>query len=192
MPDDPKVHTGQPLVPISDDDIAYRAKVPHWTMTEAVFLLSGYKPPGYESTRHMQDHFWGAYHVTVQAIEMGNICRKIERAGERVFIDSPARWFAWADNLGPKYIKVDERVRRAFRAAPNKGGRRPAMSSRSSDVYQFFDEIVLNEKPKFCRGELTAIAQRIADKTGYKMDSVRKMIGPSYRRSKIKSQKEPD
>ncbi len=112
MSDVPQVHTAEPLVPISDDDVAYRAGLPSWTLTEALFLLSGHKPPGYESTRHMQDHFWDAYHVVVRAIEKGDICQKIERAGERVFIDSPARWFAWADNLGPKYIKVDERVGR--------------------------------------------------------------------------------
>ena len=114
MSDVPQVHTGEPLVPISDDDVAYRAKLPHWTLTQALFLLSGYKPPGYESTRHMQDHFWSAYSQAVLSIEVGDLCRKIERAGEPCFIDRPVRWLAWADSIGPEHIKVDERVRRAL------------------------------------------------------------------------------
>ena len=90
--------------------------MPHWTMTEALFFLSGHKPPGYESDRHMQDHFWDTYDQAMRAIEMGEICRKIERAGKRVFIDSPANWLAWANNLGPEYIEIDERVRRALQS----------------------------------------------------------------------------
>ncbi len=116
MSDLPRVHTGEPLVTIGDDDIAYRTRMPHWTMTEALFYLSGHKSPGYESTRHMQDHFWNTYAQAVRAIEMGEICRKIERAGNRVFIDSPANWFAWANGLGPEFIEIDARVRRALQS----------------------------------------------------------------------------
>ena len=101
MSDVPQVHTAEPLVPISDDDVAYRAKLPHWTLTEALFLLSGHRSPGYESTRHIQDHFWSAYDQAVRAIELGELCRKIERAGMHCFIDRPARWLAWADSIGP-------------------------------------------------------------------------------------------
>lgn len=121
MSDVPQGHTGEPLVPISDDDVAYRAKRPHWTLTEALFLLSGYRPPGYESTRHMQDHFWFAYHEATASIEIGDLCRKIERAGEPCFIERPVRWLAWADSIGPEHIRVDERMRRALsqKAEPN-------------------------------------------------------------------------
>ena len=119
MSDLPQVYDVEPLVPIGDDEIVYRTKMPHWTMTEALFFLSGHKPPGYESARHMQDHFWNTYDQAVRAIEMGEICRKIERAGKRVFIDSPANWLAWADSLGPKHIEIDERVRRALSKSDN-------------------------------------------------------------------------
>ncbi len=118
MSDLPRVHTGEPLVRLSDDEITYRADRGKWTLTEALFYLTGHKPLGYESADHLQDHFRPAYHQAVDAIEMGNICRKIKRAGETVFIDSPANWFAWADSLGPKYIKVDKRMRRAIQKEP--------------------------------------------------------------------------
>jgi hypothetical protein len=110
----PKIHEGQPLVPIGDEDLADRTQLAHWSLTEALFLLSGNKPPGYESTPHIQDHFWSAYNLVVRAIEMDEICRMKERAGERYFFDSPSRWFAWADKQGSEYLKIDERVRRIF------------------------------------------------------------------------------
>ena len=131
MSDTPAVHTGEPLVPLSDDDVAYRSKMFHWTMTEALFLLSGYKPPGYESDRHMQDHFWPAYDQAVRAIEMGKICRKIERAGKRVFIDSPTNWLVWADSLGPKYLEVDKRMRRALSGKTDRRSTRTVLSKES-------------------------------------------------------------
>ncbi|MCH8999610.1 MAG: hypothetical protein IID48_15295 [Proteobacteria bacterium] len=148
MSDLTRVHTVEPLAPLSDDDITYRTTMPHWTMTEALFILSGHNPPGYESTRHMQDHFWNTYDQAVRAIEMGEICREIKRVGKRVFIDSPANWFAWADSLGPKHIEVDERVRRAIQKEPgppdltvklrSKGGMAPKFDA---GLQQFIDRL---------------------------------------------------
>lgn len=123
MSDVPKVHTAEPLVPISDEQIIYRAKLDHWTMTDALFWLSGHRSPGYESDRHMQDHFWDAYMLAVHAIEAGKLCRKIERAGKTIFTDSPKNWLAWADRIGPEYIKVDERIRRALSQTAELGER---------------------------------------------------------------------
>lgn len=100
-----------PLDPIGDDELASRVNLPHWTLTEAFFLLSGHKPPGYESARQLQDHFLSAYGIAVRAIEMGGICRKIERDGEKLFVESPANWFSWANKIEPKNFKVDDRVR---------------------------------------------------------------------------------
>lgn len=114
MSDVPIVHTAQPLVPLSDDEIVDRAELPSWALTEALFWLGGYRSPGYESDRHMQDHFWNAYTQAMGAIELGDLCQKIERAGETVFIDRPGNWLVWADKIGPKYIKVDERMLRAL------------------------------------------------------------------------------
>ena len=114
MSDVPQVHTGEPLVPISDDEIADRAVLPSWTLTEALFWLGGYRSPGYESTRHMQDHFWSAYTQARLAIRQGVLCQKTVEAGVTIFFDSPAHWLAWADKIGPEYIKVDERMRRAL------------------------------------------------------------------------------
>ncbi len=66
MSDLPRVYTVEPLDTIGDDDIAYRTTMPHWAMTEALFFLSDHKPPGYESARHMQDHFWNIYDRAVR------------------------------------------------------------------------------------------------------------------------------
>ena len=127
-------YTVVPLVPLSDDEIAYRAGDPLWTLTGALFLLSGYKPPGYESTRQIQDHFWPAYDRAWKAIKVGALCKEQEWAGERVFIDTPANWFAWADRIGPEHIKVDKRMRRALSQMADtpdgtvKEGARPVVS----------------------------------------------------------------
>lgn len=107
-------HTAQPLVPLSDDEMVDRAELPSWTMTEALFWLGGYRSPGYESDRHMQDHFWDAYTQAVIEIEEGVLCRKKVRAGETIFYDTPGNWLAWADRIGPEYIEVDDRMRRAL------------------------------------------------------------------------------
>ncbi len=114
MSDVPIVHTGQPLVPLSDEDIADRAGLPSWTMTEALFWLGGYRSPGYESDRHMQDHFWNAYTQARLAIRQGDICQKTVEGGETIFYDRPAHWLAWADRIGPERIKVDERMCQAL------------------------------------------------------------------------------
>ena len=107
-------YTVEPLVPLSDDEIAYRAEDPIWTLTEALFLLSGYKPPGYESTHQIQDHFWPAYNRAWKEIKKGTLCKEQDWAGERVFIDTPENWLAWADRIGAEDIEVDDRMRRAL------------------------------------------------------------------------------
>ena len=143
MPDLPRV-PGEPLVRLSDDEITYRAGRGKWTVTEALFYLTGHKPLGYESADHLQDHFRPAYHQAMDAILMGNICRKIEQAGETVFIDSPAKWFAWADNLGPKYIKIDERVRQEiFRLKASRGGSKPKYHA---GLQQFINRLAVEFK----------------------------------------------
>lgn len=114
MSDVPQGHTAETLVPLSDDEIADRAVLPSWTLTEALFWLGGYRSPGYESTRHMQDHFWSAYIQARLAFRQGVLCQKTVEAGVTIFFDSPAHWLAWADKIGPGYIKVDERMRRAL------------------------------------------------------------------------------
>ncbi len=136
MSDVPKVHTAEPLVPLSDDEIAYRAGLPSWTLTQALFQLSGHKPPWYESARHMQDHFWSAYHHARLAIRQGDLCQKTEEAGERVFFDRPARWLAWADSLGLECIEVDDRVRRALSQPVGTGA-----PGRPNASYRVLDEL---------------------------------------------------
>ncbi len=147
-------YTVVPLVPLSDDEIADRAELPSWTMTEALFWLGGYRSPGYESDRHMQDHFWDAYTPARLAIRQGDLCQKTVEAGETIFFDRPARWLVWADSIGPEHIKVDERVRRALSqkadrrsttksldaGSRTKGGRAPAYDS---GLKQFINQLFI-------------------------------------------------
>ncbi len=53
-------------------------------------------------------HFPDAYHLAVNSIQSGTLCRKITVAGERRFIESPTRWFSWAES---KSLHVAEAVR---------------------------------------------------------------------------------
>ena len=187
MSDVPQVHTGEPLVPISDDEIADRAVLPSWTLTEALFWLGGYRSPGYESTRHMQDHFWDAYTQAVRSIEIGDLCRKIERAGEPCFIDRPVRWLAWADSIGPEYIKVDERVRRALSQKANrrstpKGLTHPNRRGRKkgSGSYDPADALLLAEMKRLLdAGEAVSLQKAAAA-------VVDKAVGGGTDESKIK------
>ncbi len=114
MSDLPRGYTVEPLVRLSDDEIVYQVGLPSWPLTEALFLLSGHKPPKYATARHMQDLSWSAYTHARLAIRQGDICQKTVEAGETIFFDSPANWIAWAVDAGPEYIEVDERVRRAL------------------------------------------------------------------------------
>ncbi len=68
--------TTPPLVRMSDHEVAYWAGRQDWTLTEALFVLNGYKPPGYElSARQLRDHFGTFYDQAMKAIEAGEICR---------------------------------------------------------------------------------------------------------------------
>ena len=157
MSDLPRVFTVEPLNQISDKALVHCATLPHWTLTEALFFLSGYEPPGYElsgheppgyeSIRHMQDHFWSAYGRAVRAIQLGDLCRKIEQAGKTIYVDRPTRWLAWADSIGPKRIKVDERVRRALSQlnaeSRSRGGSRPRYHA---GLQHFIDQLAVEFK----------------------------------------------
>jgi hypothetical protein len=66
------------------------------------------------------------------------------RAGERVFIDTPANWLAWADSLAPEDLNVDERVRRLLpsgerRAEPPPSG--PTSGSNAEVAVQTAEDI---------------------------------------------------
>lgn len=64
---------------------------------------------------------------------------------------------------------------------PNKGGRRPASQSQAQEVWKEFDRVTKPELLTFTRGEITNIARGIAEKTGYKRNTVEKLIRSAYR-----------
>ena len=63
---------------------------------------------------------------------------------------------------------------------PNKGGRRPASQSQTQEVWKEFDRVTKPELLTFTRGEITKIARGIAEKTGYKSNTVEKLIRSAY------------
>lgn len=96
----PRVITAQPLEPLSEDHLDALLKLDAWTLTEALYVLHGYKALGYESTEQLMSHFPSAYNYARNSIISGNLCQEKRLAGERVFIESPARWFDWALKKG--------------------------------------------------------------------------------------------
>ncbi len=96
----PSIRTPLPLLPLEDAALDYKLKLDSWTLTEALFILHGYKPPGFETSDELMSHFPDAYNLAVNSILSGTFCREILVAGERQFIESPARWFGWALEKG--------------------------------------------------------------------------------------------
>jgi hypothetical protein len=111
-------------------------------MTEAFFWLQGQRSPGIEYSEGLRAWYPSAYNDAVRAIEIGELGQKVMRAGERVFIDTPTNWLAWADSLAPEDLNVDERVRRLLSSgddnaqldtrARSKSGSRPKHESQKA------------------------------------------------------------
>ena len=59
----------------------------------------------------------------------------------------------------------------------NKGGRRPASQSKREEILAEFDKLPLT----FKRGELAAISEVIAKKSGYKQNTVEGILRPGYK-----------
>ena len=102
----------EPGVLLSDEELADRVRLRHWTITEAFFWLQGQRSPGIEHSEGLRAWYPSAYNDAVRAIEVGDLGQEKTRAGERAFIDRPANWLAWADSLEPEDLSVDVRVRR--------------------------------------------------------------------------------
>ena len=69
---------------------------------------------------------------------------------------------------------------------PNRAGRRTAAQTRTPEVWAEFDKIEKEEGFTFERGELTRIKRRIAEKTGYKPNTVEKIIRARYKELEAK------
>ena len=131
-------------VQLSDEELADLVRLRHWTMTEAFFWLQGQRSPGIEYSEGLRAWYPSAYNDAVRAIEIGELGQKVMRAGERVFIDTPTNWLAWADSLAPADLNVDERVRRLLpsgerRAEPAPS--RPTSGSNAAAAVQTAEDI---------------------------------------------------
>ncbi len=123
----PPVWSTEPLVPVDNAMLTALSRRDTWTLTEALFLLSGHAPPGYESANDLMSHFPDAYSLAVNSILSGNLARKIQVSGNPRFIDAPSRWLSWADE---KSIEISPQVRRAVQGEKQptikgRGGRPP-------------------------------------------------------------------
>ncbi len=92
----PIVRTPQALVPMKEGILDFKLKKDSWTLTEALFTLHGCQPPGIETIDELGSHFPEACVLALNSIKSGTLCRETRITGERLYIESPARWFAWA------------------------------------------------------------------------------------------------
>ena len=92
-----------------------------------------------------------------------------------------------------KTVDAEKFIKAVEEGAPvpdySTGGRRPNSSSRATEIHEMFDAIAKAQSFTFKRGEKTRIAEQIATKIGYKSDSVRRVIAPTYDELKDKKQR---
>ena len=128
----PIVRTPQALVPMKEGILDFKLKKDSWTLTEALFTLHGCQPPGNESTDELGSHYPEACVLALNSIKSGTLCRETRITGERLYIDSPARWFAWAlekdlpiaDTVRAKMVRgksVDEKTDVPAQGTPGSG-----------------------------------------------------------------------
>ena len=88
---------------------------------------------------------------------MGEICRRIERVGKGVFVDSPARWFAWADKQGPEHVQIHDPVPDML-SLP--GEARPETKAFEDDEKPTITHSGLPGRPKEDKGSLTPTQEK--------------------------------
>jgi len=85
----------QALEPLTAEQRQAYNKLAAWTWVDAIYILQGFKPCSQISTEQVRSHFPGEVNFFTQSIQLGNIGKEITQAGERTFIDSPAKWEAF-------------------------------------------------------------------------------------------------
>lgn len=130
------VHKAQPLEKISEESLAWYLKQDSWAYYEAIFLIQGYKPPGFiEGFDELRTHFPELYVMLQRSIGIDAIGRKVNQAGQKNFIDTPERWMEWgkskgilcefltrlgANNRNQKSLKIEEESEKAIDAPQSK------------------------------------------------------------------------
>ena len=127
-------HINAPPEPLSDKALAVYLRFDIWTALEAVFVLHGRVPRNEENADdELWAHFLDAHGHLVRGLLGGAVGRKVERAGEPVWVDSPLAWWRWA---AQKEWPLDARVIGHFSGATDSGPplpetSHPARASRS-------------------------------------------------------------
>ncbi len=122
--------TPQALVPMKEEILDFKLKKDSWTLTEALFTLHGCQPPGNESVDELGSYFPEACVLALNSIKSGTLCRETRITGEIQFIESPARWFAWAleknlpiaDTVRAKMMRGDSVDEKADAPDPHSSG----------------------------------------------------------------------
>ncbi|MCQ8130147.1 hypothetical protein [Methylomonas rivi] len=89
----------QPLEPLTDEDKQNYSNRAAWSWVDAIYILQGYKPVYQLSTEQVRSHFPDSVKYFTDSLELGTIGKEITQAGQRIFIDSPANWQAFWQNI---------------------------------------------------------------------------------------------
>ncbi len=94
------VYDIEPLIELTEEEKkAYYSKG-YWTWTEAIYILQGLKPVFQISTEQVRSHFLPeCVELFASGLQSGDIGKRIERAGEIIYLDSIENWQAfWLKN----------------------------------------------------------------------------------------------
>lgn len=89
----------QQLEPLTDEQSQDYKKLAVWTFVEAIYILQGFNPVPQSSTEQVFRHFPNELNYFTDSIQLGVIGKERHRAGQRAFIDSPANWQAFWQNI---------------------------------------------------------------------------------------------
>lgn len=91
------------LEELTEEDKQNYYKEAAWDWVKAIYILQGYKPVFQVSTEQVRSHFPSQVAYVSQSIQLGNIGKEINQAGEKNFIDSPEKWLTfWQKVYLPK------------------------------------------------------------------------------------------
>ena len=132
----PPVREASTLIPITDATLARVTKLDGWPKVDAIHILKGYEPPNEEDIRFLTDHkrLHEIYLMLLPSMLMETFGKRIEIAGQHIFMASPQNWVEWARS---KDIAVDAKIIQALVKVDPESDRHPeprsSENSRSQD-----------------------------------------------------------
>ncbi|WP_031437948.1 hypothetical protein [Methylobacter tundripaludum] len=151
----------QALEPLTAEQRQAYNKLAAWTWVDAIYILQGFKPCSQISTEQVRSHFPGEVNFFTQSIQLGNIGKEITQAGERTFIDSPAKWEAfWQCLYKPDAEQQAEALGDARAVDAQEGSKVYELYKKSLDalnidlkslkVEDIFKQVKLTDKKLWC------------------------------------------